>query len=66
MVNDPDERERARPLAEGLRRLALALSLPLAGAALLWWLPGTWAQTIGVSIVVIVVALAGWLHWRDE
>lgn len=40
--------------------------LPLAGAALLWWLPSSPTQTRWISLGVIVVALAGWYIWRDE
>ena len=50
----------------GLRRVGIALTLPLIGAALLWWLPDTPAQTILISLAVIVLGLAGWWYWRDD
>ncbi len=65
-MSDPEPPEGDRPLARSLRRLAIALTLPLVGAALLWWFPRGRMQTIWVSLAVIVVALAGWYIWRDE
>lgn len=53
-------------MTQSLRRLAVAIMLPLAAAALLWWLPRDRIQTIGVSLAVIVLALTGWYLWRDE
>lgn len=58
--------QRQRPLLTGLRRLVLALTLPLIGAALLWWLPSSQTQTRWISLGVIVLALAGWYFWRDD
>lgn len=44
-----------------LRRLGIGLTVPLIGAALLWWIAGTDTSLARwISIVVIVVALAGW------
>lgn len=44
-----------------LRRLAIGLTVPLVGAALLWWIAGSdTALARWISIVVIVAALAGW------
>lgn len=66
-MKDPEHQsEEDQPIRSGLRRLVLALTLPLLGAALLWWLPGSLTQTRWISIVVIVLALAGWYVWRDE
>ncbi len=53
-------------MVRSLGWLGLAVLLPLAGAALLWWIPGSRAQTMWVSLVVIVVALAGWQFWREK
>lgn len=65
-MSEPERPERDRPLTQSLRRLAVAIMLPLAAAALLWWLPRDRIQTIGVSLAVIVLALTGWYLWRDE
>lgn len=65
-MTDPDQqREEERPVLTGVRRLVVALTVPLLGAALLWWLPNSQQQTIWVSIAIIVLALAGWYVWRD-
>lgn len=49
--------EEQRPL----RRVAIGLTVPLIGAALLWWIAGSdIALARWISIVVIVVALIGW------
>lgn len=66
MGNREQEPEERRPLLTGIRRVAVLLTLPLVAAALLWWLPGSLSETRWVSLVVIVVALAGWWYWRDE
>lgn len=55
-----DER---RPLI----RLLIGLTVPLAGAALLWWIAGP--DTVlarWVAIIVIVVALVGWYFSKSE
>ena len=66
-VTEPQEKSKEeRPLLVGLRRIAVVLSVPLIGAALLWWLPSSQAQTIVVSLLVIVLGLAGWWYWRDD
>lgn len=61
-----DDHEPERPFLTGLRRFGIALTLPLIGAALLWWLPSSITQTRWVSLVVIVAGLAGWYYWRDK
>lgn len=66
MTEPRETPEKERPLLTGLRRLSLALFLPLVAAALLWWLPRSLTQTRWISLGVIVVALAGWYFWRDE
>lgn len=63
-MTDP-ERKDQRPVGR-LGWLALAVALPLAGAAILWWIPDSREQTIWVSLVVIGLALAGWLYWRED
>lgn len=66
-VTDPENMpERNRPLRTGLRRIGIALAIPLVGAAVLWWLPNTQSQTILVSLAVIALGLAGWWYWRDD
>lgn len=64
-MNDSDQHQKDRPVSR-FGWLLLAVSLPLAGAALLWWLPRSHTQTLWVSIGVIVLALAGWHYWREE
>lgn len=51
-----------------LRVLALAVAVPLLGAAVLWWIAGTdMTRARLISIVVIVVSLGGWyLTRRNE
>lgn len=51
-----------------LRVLAIAITVPLLGAAVLWWIAGSdTTQARWISIVVIFVALGGWyLSRRDE
>lgn len=65
-VAEPEKQDHERPFLAGIRRLVLALSIPLVGAALLWWLPGSITQTRWVSLGVIVLALAGWWFWRED
>lgn len=62
-MSDPERNQRP---AGRFGWLALAITLPLAGAAILWWIPGSRTQTIWVSLVVIGLALAGWLYWRED
>ncbi|HUG32429.1 MAG TPA: hypothetical protein VMM14_06005 [Acidimicrobiia bacterium] len=64
-MTDPDQPDQDRPIVRSFAWLGLAVLLPLAGAALLWWVPDSRAQTIWVSLGVIVVALAGWHFWRE-
>jgi hypothetical protein len=66
-MTEPEQKsEEERPLLVGLRRIGFVLSVPLIGAALLWWLPSSQAQTIVVSLLVIVLGLAGWWYWRED
>ena len=48
-----------------LRRLAVGLTVPLLGAALLWWIAGSDTNLARwISIAVIVAALGGWYLTR--
>jgi hypothetical protein len=66
-VTEPEQKSKEEsPVLTGIRRIGLALTIPLIGAAVLWWLPNTQSQTITISLLVIVLGLAGWWYWRDD
>ena len=66
-VTEPEQKSKEeRPVLTGIRRIGLALTIPLIGAAVLWWLPSSQSQTIAISLVVIALGLAGWWYWRDD
>ena len=49
------------------RLIAAALTVPLVGAAVLWWIAGSdTTLTRWISLGVIVLALVGWHYSRDR
>lgn len=54
--------------SKGTRRLVVAsLTLPLLGAAVLWWVAGSnMTMARWISLIVIVVALGGWFLSRGR
>ncbi|HSM44884.1 MAG TPA: hypothetical protein VK969_07700 [Acidimicrobiia bacterium] len=65
-MTDPERTDEGRRPIGRLGWLVLAISLPLAGAYLLWWIPGSRTQTLWVSLVVFALALTGWHFWRED
>lgn len=60
---EPDTPDRRHPL----RVLAIGLTVPLVGAALLWWIAGSDTGLARlIAAIVIVLALGGWYLSKRE
>lgn len=67
VVAEGDHNSEGRDPRATRRLIAAGLTVPLVGAALLWWIAGSdMTMARWISLGVIVLALAGWYVSREQ